>query len=77
MSDDNIINLYTSNEVAGPDIVIEEAIGVYENVVIIGWNKNEELDVRASLNLSQSDILWLIETFKIRLLNGEYGDDYY
>ena len=72
MSDDNIISLHTSNDVIGADIVVEEAIGVYENVVIIGWNKEEELEVRASLNLSQSDILWLIETFKARLLSGEY-----
>lgn len=72
MSDDNIISLHTSNDVIGADIVVEEAIGVYENVVIIGWNKEEELEVRASLNLSQSDILWLVETFKARLLSGEY-----
>ena len=72
MSDDNIISLHTSNDAIGADIVVEEAIGVYENVVIIGWNKEEELEVRASLNLSQSDILWLIETFKARLLSGEY-----
>ena len=72
MSDDNIISLHTSNDVIGADIVVEEAIGVYENVVIIGWNKQEELEVRASLNLSQAEILWLIETFKARLLSGEY-----
>jgi len=72
MSDDNIINLHTSNDAIDADIVVEEAIGVYENVVIIGWNKQEELDVRASLNLSHSEILWLLETFKARLLNGEY-----
>jgi hypothetical protein len=72
MSDDNIISLHTSNDAIGADIVVEEAIGVYENVVIIGWNKQQELEVRASLNLSQSEILWLIETFKARLLSGEY-----
>ena len=72
MDDDNVISLHTSNDVIGADIVVEEAIGVYENVVIIGWNKEEELEVRASLNLSQSDILWLVETFKARLLSGEY-----
>jgi hypothetical protein len=72
MSDDNIISLHTSNDAIGADIVVEEAIGVYENVVIIGWNKQEELDVRSSLNLSHAEILWLIETFKARLLSGEY-----
>jgi hypothetical protein len=72
MSDDNVISLHTSNDAIGADIVVEEAIGVYENVVIIGWNKQQELEVRASLNLSQSEILWLIETFKARLLSGEY-----
>jgi hypothetical protein len=72
MSDDNIISLHTSNDAIGADIVVEEAIGVYENVVIIGWNKQEELDVRSSFNLSHAEILWLIETFKARLLSGEY-----
>ena len=72
MGDDNVISFYPNGAAVEPDIVIEEAIGVYENVVIIGWNKQEELDVRASLNLSHSDILWLLEVFKARLLNGEY-----
>lgn len=54
------------------DPVLEAAIGQYQSVVVIGYDNNGELDARASRNLRGHEILWLIEAFKMKLLNGEY-----
>jgi hypothetical protein len=58
-----------------PDKVLEKAIGAYDSVLVIGWDKDGVLDVRASLNLEQKDCLWLIEAFKRKMLSGDYSDD--
>ena len=67
---ENIINL--SKTAANPDTVLEKAIGQLESVLVIGYDKNGHLDVRASMNIQHKDILWLIELFKTKMLNGDY-----
>ena len=67
---ENIINL--SKTAANPDTVLEKAIGQLESVLVIGYDKNGHIDVRASMNLQHKDILWLIELFKTKMLNGDY-----
>ena len=57
------------------DPVLEKAVGQYQSVVVIGYNNEGELQAAASMNLRGHEILWLVETFKLRLLNGEYGKD--
>lgn len=70
MSESNIIKFRTS---ASPDDVLDAANGVYDSVLIIGWNKGDYLEIRTSDNLStKSDLLYLIEVFKNRLMNGDY-----
>ena len=68
----NIVKLYTNNSAEDPDNVLEQAIGSYESVIILGWDKNEMLDPRASTNLTSREILWLLSVFKNNLINGEY-----
>lgn len=67
-----IVKFYPMNAANNPDNVFEQAIGEYESVFIVGYNKEGEFDPRASLNLTQKDILWLIEMFKIKMMNGDY-----
>lgn len=57
-----------------PNQVLEQAVDKYENLVIIGNDFEGVLDVRASSNMTHSDVLWLIEMFKQKLLNGDYND---
>lgn len=63
-----VTKLYTADAAKDPDNVLEQAIGKYESVLIIGYNKDGLLDPRASLNLKRRDLLWLIECFKHDLL---------
>lgn len=67
-----IVKFYPVNAALDPDNVFEQAMGQYKSVFIVGYNKEGEFDPRASLNLTQKDILWLIEMFKTKMLNGDY-----
>ena len=69
-----VTKLYTKDAAKNPDNVLEQAIGVYESVVILGYDKDGDMDVRASTNLSHEQVLWLIESFKLSLLDGDYSD---
>ncbi len=72
---DNVIKFYPKNAAENPDNVLEQAIGTYDEVLIIGWDKSDELIVRANLKISGRDALWLVEQFKVKLLRGDYADD--
>ena len=58
-----------------PDAVLEQAKGQYDAVMVLGYDYAGKLNVRATLNLNHAEILFLIETFKLKLLSGEYGGD--
>jgi hypothetical protein len=68
-----VVKFYKKDAAIDPDAVLEQAIGHYDSVVVIGWDKNGELDPRASLNLTHRDIHWLLSVFQQKLLNGDYS----
>lgn len=55
-----------------PDVVLKRAVGGYKQVIVMGYDKDGKFDARASLDLTLSDILWLLEHLKFRLLYGDY-----
>lgn len=69
-----ITKFYPKDAAKDADNVLEQAIGVYDEVLVIGWRKdNGEMDARATLGLKDGgDILWLIEKLKFNLLAGVY-----
>lgn len=69
----NVVKLYPRNAALNPDLVLEQAAGVYEEVLVIGYNKDGELDVRASLNFDMKSIFFAFEVFKHQVLSGEFG----
>ena len=70
----NVVKFYPKNAAEKPDLVLEQAIGQYQDAIIIGWDKDGLLDARSSLGLSHDNVLWLIEKFKLKLLNGDYSE---
>lgn len=70
-----IIKLYVKDAANNPDNVLEQAIGEYESVYVLGYDKDGNLDARASTNMTQESILWLLESFKNKMLNGDYADE--
>lgn len=72
--DDNVVKFYPMNAAKNPDNVLEQAIGKYKSVLIIGVDKEGLMDARASIGQRIADILFLMEQFKHNLLSGTYGD---
>lgn len=70
-----VVKFYPNNAAENPDNVLEQSIGQYESVFILGWDKDGFLDARASLNMKQKDCLWLMEKFKHKMLNGDYNPE--
>lgn len=73
----SIVKFYPKDAAKDADAVLEQAIGGFSEVLVIGWDKDGFLDARATLGLKDGgDMLWLIEHFKAKLMNGDYsGDD--
>lgn len=57
------------------DNVLKKAIGEFDSVVLIGYDKEGVLDARASLNIDAANINFMVDLFKTKLLNGDYQDD--
>lgn len=70
---DNVVKFYPHNAALNPDVVLEQAAGVYEEVLVIGYDKVGELDVRASLNFDVKSIFFALEAFRHQVLSGEFG----
>ena len=64
-----VAKFYPADAAKDPDNVLEQAIGEYESLVIIGYDHDGIMDARASTNIKQKDILWLMENFKLWLLD--------
>ena len=64
MSD--VVKLYPA---ADPDEVLRQAIGEYDSVVVMGWNKDGAFSGRSSLNIEVAEILLLVEIFKAAILS--------
>ena len=73
----DVVKFYPLDAAKDPDNVLEQAMGRYKSVLIIGWDNDGDFDARATLDLKDAgDALWLTELFKFKLLNGDFmGDD--
>lgn len=68
---EKIVEMFPS---ISPDVVLEAAKGEYQSVFVIGYDNDGNLDPRASKNLNGKDVLWLMEQFKAKLMNGDYSE---
>lgn len=70
MSKDNIIKFYPKNAAENPDNVLEQAIGEFDSVVIMGMNKDGEFESRGSLNVSLAEANLYADNLKYSLLGS-------
>ena len=71
-----VVKFYSSDAAKDPDNVLEQAMGQYSEVLVIGWDKDDDFDVRATLGLSDGgDVLWLIETFRHKVMSGDFAGE--
>ena len=68
----NVVKIYPAGSAKDPDAVLEQAVGNYGSVLLVGWDQEGRLDVRSSTNLDHKEILWLIEVFKQKLVVGDF-----
>lgn len=71
---DKIISLAKARGDLSPDEAMENAKGHYESCVVIGYSQDGNIDAFATVSLDRANILWLIEQFKLGLLDADYGD---
>ena len=57
--------------------ILELCKDQYEDLLVLGWDEDENLSARASSALDNKELLYIIELFKIALLNANVeGLDY-
>lgn len=61
-----------NNENIDCDKVLTEATGKLKDVLIIGRQHNGELYIASNTD-RKSELLYLMEKFKFKMLNGDYG----
>lgn len=67
-------NVYKIYKADNPDHVLEQAMGNFGAVLIIGYDKSGELDVRSDTGIDKADALWLLKHVEWKLLNGDYDE---
>jgi hypothetical protein len=72
MKDSNILTFTKPTDKLEPDTVLEKAKGQYSELFLVGWNKDDTMDVRTCDGVTKGDILWLLELFKHKLLAGDF-----
>ena len=70
----NVVKFYPNGSAEKPDNVLEQAIGEYSSVLILGWDKNDDMDCRSSTDLTHEQVLWIITKFQHKLMNGDYAE---
>lgn len=77
MNDDGkVVELPKKKDYTNADVVLEEAVGDYKDLLILGYNHNGEFSARATKLFSDGGhILWIMERFKFGLLAGDYSND--
>ena len=66
---DNVVQFRTATN---PDDVLGRAVGEFESVIVLGYDKDGALVVKASTNITHERALWLVSRFKNTLLNDRY-----
>ncbi|RLC00789.1 MAG: hypothetical protein DRH90_17650 [Deltaproteobacteria bacterium] len=72
---DNVTQFISRNAASDPDFVLDKCKGAYQDVLIIGWDKEGRLDVRSNMGMTPRDALWMVEQFKQKLVRGDYSVD--
>lgn len=69
-----VVKFFPADAAKDPDAVLEQAIGNYQNVLVLGWDKDGELDCRGDLGLTKENALWLAIFFTHKLMAGDFTE---
>ena len=74
-NENNIVKFYKKGAAIDADAVLEQAVGNYNEIVILGWDKDGYLDLRVTSGTTIPGLLWLLELTKAKLINGDFSDE--
>ena len=67
----NVVKLPSS---LNPDHVLEAAVGQYDKVVLVGWDKDGNLDFRVGGNMTMAQSMFVLQAVVHKTFNGDYFD---
>jgi hypothetical protein len=70
----NNVELFPGATPADPDAVLASAMGKLSQVLIIGYDL-DRLEYQEGSDMSDEDVLWMLERAKLRLLRTVDGDE--
>lgn len=70
---DNIHRMYPGNAADNPDYVLEQSIGQFSEVLVLGWDKEGLMSARCSNSLSDGDLNLMIDIFKKMMIDKYYS----
>lgn len=73
-----VTKLWPKDAAKNPDFVLEQCIGYFEDVVVIGYSHEGELEVRSNTTFPEAEMMHAIKTFEHNYYGGlydEYEDD--
>jgi len=69
-----VVKFYPRCSAENPDLVLEQAIGEYSEVLVLGWNKDDQMECRSTTSFTHEQVLWIITKFQHKLMNGDYAE---
>lgn len=70
-----ILNFTPKDAAKDPNHVLEAAKGEYDELMILGFNKEGHFDVRGNIGLTPERGMWLCQLFIHKLMNGDYASN--
>lgn len=68
----NVSKFYPKDAAKDPDMVLEQAIGEYQHVMILGIRKDGAIEARLDLGFEDADMLYVMEQFRHDFLSGRF-----
>jgi len=66
---DNITKLHTRKSAEEPDALLDMAKGDFKAITVIGVNKDDHLEARATTNVSTVELVYFLEQMKLHLMS--------
>lgn len=71
----SVIKFHPKDAAKSADAVLEQSIGQFSDVLVIGYDAEGNLDARATLGLTDQEAVYLVEMFKAFLFQAAMGLD--
>jgi len=75
LKDPKVTKLYPKDAAKNPDFVLEQCIGVFEHVVVLGYTHDGALECRSNTTFSEAEMMNCIRTFEHNYYGGLYDID--